>query len=239
MVHAIRNDLKKNVDDGVRHWISLIGKYREANLEPMESRGRGRDGFQEPRSMSERFRRTEHAIRRPAENHLTSALMIRHNRLTERYEFADPTNRGRASMLGMSMLGQLLEEKPEHAIWPFTKPKQVTIFETLPWVFTGGREWSPKELKTILASEEDHGLEFGAFREQIIRKREAQIAFRTALGMIKAETRENRAIRPLRDYPAQFYDDELVHQEGWIYGVGYRVAGEEERSRPRRERAAA
>src|SRR5438874_1966863 len=35
LAKTIREELKKNTDDGVRAWIERMGNYRESNLEPV------------------------------------------------------------------------------------------------------------------------------------------------------------------------------------------------------------
>lgn len=242
MIHRVREDLKKNSEDGVRLWVERMGTYRESNLDPnwqprrrpnFDSRNNRGGRQQQPqklaphdqRSLTERFRRTEHAIRRVAENHITSALQINYNRLTSRYEFGDPRMHGRASLMGMSFLDQLLDQKEGLAVWPWAKQDKLTIVEMRPWVFTRGKLMSSEECRAFLAVEEDHGLDLDpAYRDLICRQPKAQEVFRSALGMIRAETREERTVRPLRDYPQEFYEDDRIKDEGWIYGIGYKSA---------------
>src|SRR5579864_3482222 len=40
LAKRIRDDLKKNTDDGVRLWIEHMGKYRESHLESIQDAGR-------------------------------------------------------------------------------------------------------------------------------------------------------------------------------------------------------
>jgi hypothetical protein len=81
--------------------------------------------------------------------------------------------------------------------------------------------------------EEDNALEIDPrFKDLASRNPIAQQALMTTLGMIKAEGRVERAIRPLRDYPKDFYTDPRVLAEGWYYGVGYKPEG----AKPRGER---
>lgn len=250
LIHRVREEFKKNADDGSRLWIDRIGRYRESKLVPEsqerprydDRRGRNRSGSLAPydrRSIAERFRRTEHSIRRAAEQHVTSALQIAYNRLTSRYEFSDERQRGRSSLLGMSMLDQLLETKPEARVWPFSKPGDYTIVEVQPWLFDKGRTLDPEECRKLIAIEEDNALEIdAAFRDLICRNPLAQRAFFTTLGMIRAENRVERAIRPLRDYPEPFYTDPTTQIEGWYYGVGYRSETSEAKDSSRQKRGA-
>lgn len=242
LIKRVREDLKKNLDDGVRLWIERIGRYRESQLAPEDEefnprfsrpdpRRRGNRGMEplapyERRSMAERFRRTEHNIRRPAEGHLTSALQIGYNRLTSRYEFGDARQRGRAALLGMAMLDQLLEANENAKIWPWSSPENFAIVEVQPWLFTRGKTIDAAECRKILTIEEDNGLEIEShYKDLACRNPQAQQALMTTLGMIKAEGRIERAIRPLRDYPKEFYSDNRVLSEGWFYGVGYKPEG--------------
>jgi hypothetical protein len=245
LIKRVREDVKKNLDDGIRLWIERIGRYRESQLVPEEEerqhfrgapdRRRNNRGLEplppyERRSMAERFRRTEHNIRRPAEGFVTSSLQIGYNRLTSRYEFGDARQRGRAALLGMSMLDQLLEAKEDLNIWPWSAPGGLTIVEVQPWLFTRGKVIDPAECRKLLTAEEDNALEIEPhFKDLACRNPQAQQALMTTLGMIKAEGRVERAIRPLRDYPAEFYSDEKVRAEGWYYGVGYKPEGAEKR----------
>jgi hypothetical protein len=257
-IKSAREDLKKNLDDGVRKWIERIGRYRESQLAPEDE---GRDRFQRPdprrrsnrglepmapyerRSMAERFRRTEHNIRRPAEGHITSALQIGYNRLTSRYEYGDAKQRGRAALLGMSMLDQWLEASDKVKVWPWSQPDGgLVVVEVQPWLFTRGKTVEPAEFRRFLTIEEDNALEIDpSFKDLASRNPLAQQALMTTLGMIKAEARVERAIRPLRDYPKEFYTDERVLAEGWYYGVGYKPEGAEPKERKggdRREKQA-
>lgn len=252
LIKRVREDLKKNLDDGVRLWIERIGRYRESQLVPEEEernlrfnrpdpRRRGNRGMEplaayERRSMAERFRRTEHNIRRPAEGHLTSSLQIGYNRLTSRYEFGDARQRGRAALLGMAMLDQLLEANENVRVWPWSSAEGFAVVEIQPWLFTRGKVIDPAECRKILTIEEDNGLEIeGHYKDLACRNAHAQQALMTTLGMIKAEGRIERTIRPLRDYPKEFYSDSRVLTEGWFYGVGYKPEGAPKRGeRPER-----
>lgn len=245
-IKVVREDLKKNLDDGVRKWIERIGKYRESQLAPEDE---GRDRFQRPdprrrgnrgleplapyerRSMAERFRRAEHNIRRPAEGHITSALQIGYNRLTSRYEYGDAKQRGRAALLGMSFLDQWLEANDKLKVWPWSQPDGgLVVVEVQPWLFTRGKTVEAAEFRKFLTMEEDNALEIEPqFKDLASRNPLAQQALMTTLGMIKAEGRVERAIRPLRDYPKEFYSDARVLAEGWYYGVGYKPEGAEPR----------
>jgi hypothetical protein len=239
LVKTVRDDLKKNTDDGTRLWIERMGKYRESSLdEPMPQRDfRGR--LQRPlpppyerQSVAERYRRTDHTVRRAANRHLISPVQIGYNKLTSRYEFTDPQGQGRAALLGMSMFEQLLETREDVAIWPMMAPKPLTIVEILPWVFTQGERVKPEVLRQQLALLEDRGWDIP--REAIdlaARNTDAQIALRSLIGMIKTESREDRMRRPIRDYLPQFYEDQQVKLEGWFYSVGYRLK-EEKRPEP-------
>ncbi|MEO6941158.1 MAG: hypothetical protein ABI444_13675 [Candidatus Kapaibacterium sp.] len=261
LLKQVREDLKKNVDDGVRHWIEHIGKYREANLDPnpppvfdnrrgrdfrdRDSRDRDFRGRPAPAkplepheqpSIAERFRRTEQVIRKAAEPHVTSALAINYNKLTSRYEFNSVSPRGRNTLLGMSMLHQLLEARPDITVWPFQQPGKLTLVEVEPWMFTKGKLRDASAMRDLLAREEDEGMEIShAFRELATRNVDAQRAFVSMLGMILSETRQDRAVRPLRDYQKSFYADVRVGTEGWFYGVGYRNLEAEQQARDEKQ----
>jgi hypothetical protein len=241
LLQRVREDLKKNVDDGVRRWIERIGKYRESKLDPNPQddfrnsrqrsplpRGmqRGREPLPpyEQRSIAERFRRTEHALRKAAGPHLTSPLQIGYNRLTNRYEFSDARAKGRASLLGMSMLEQLLEAKPNVAVWPWSKSGALTVVEVLPWVFTSGKNWKPQDLRDMFSAHEDSGWDIpDEVRELAIKNPEAMNTVLTLMGIIKTEARQERQRRPMRDYLKEFYADPQIQLEGWLYSVGYRL----------------
>jgi hypothetical protein len=248
LIKRVREDLKKNVDDGVRIWVERMGSYRESQLDPnpppvfsrderrgpdrrfgdrrfndRESRGEPLPPY-EQRSTAERFRRTDLTIRKAAGAELVSPIQIAYNRLTKRYEFSDPNVRGRAALLGMSMLDQLLEARPEIAVWPMVRPKPITVVELQPWIFTGGRTLPSNELRTMLARYEDNGWEIPSnAMDAAARNASAQRALLSLIGMIKTETREDRERRPLRDYVDGFYADPQVQAEGWFYSVGYRM----------------
>lgn len=238
-----REELKKNIDDGVRKWIERIGRYRESQLAPEDEEqnrfqrpdprrrndNRGREPLPpyERRSMAERFRRTEHNIRRPAEGHVTSALQIGYNRLTSRYEFGDARQRGRAALLGMALLDQWLEFSDKVKVWPWSQPDGgLVVVEIQPWLFTHGKTVPTAEFRKFITMEEDNALEIDPqFKDLASRNPLAQQALMTTLGMMNAEARVERAIRPLRDYPKEFYTDPRVLVEGWYYGVGYKPEG--------------
>ena len=243
LLKHVRDDLKKNVEDGLRLWIDRMGAYREAHLEPnpepIRSYERQRNGSRlmrermpqphEQASIAERFRRSELAIRRPAQQNVSSTIQIAYNKLTSRYEFSDERMRGRKSLMVMSLLEQLIEAKPEAAIWPWQRPKQLTIVEYLPWLFTREMPKTPDTLRVWLDAEEDAGTEIAApVRDTILRNADAARTFFALMGIIRTEARIERAIRPLRDYPEQFYSDPQVASEGWMYGIGYKVQHEVE-----------
>ncbi len=270
LAKRVREDLKKNVDDGVRLWIERMGAYRESRLEDEalwpdrrddrynDRRGdryndRGNDRYNDRRSplpreplapyergsLAERFRRTDHALRRVADRHLVSPVQIGYNRLTNRYEFTDANSQGRAALLGMSMLDQVLDVRQDAAVWPMMAPKPLTIVEVLPWVFTAGDRLQPDVLRKQMATLEDRGWDIPSHAiDQAARNPEAQSALRCLLGMIKTESREDRQRRPIRDYLPAFYDDPQVKLEGWFYSVGYRSMTEESKSEhPHKEEA--
>jgi hypothetical protein len=253
LLRKVREDLKKNTEDGIRLWIDRIGAYREANLDPdappvgrrMDDRRGGRFGREsnrplaphEQRSKAERFRRADLTIRHAAERHVVSPVQIAFNRLTGRYEFNDPAARGRAALLGMSVLEQLLEAREDVAVWPFMMPKALTVVELQPWIYTRGDVLKPDEVRRRLQVLEDAGWEISSTaRDLAARNDDAQRALVSLIGIIRTESREDRANRPLRDYSEAFYADQQVKQEGWYYGVGYRSS--EEKKKPRPERGA-
>src|SRR5579872_6618932 len=61
LAKKIRDDLKKNTDDGVRIWIELMGKYRESSLEPLEDAMRPRYGAPPDRNGRRSYGREEPA----------------------------------------------------------------------------------------------------------------------------------------------------------------------------------
>lgn len=260
LIRKVREELKKNAEDGIRAWIDRIGTYREAHLDPDAptygrrddrrgppagrfDRGRERDvSPQEQRSKAERFRRTDLTIRHAAERHVISPVQIAFNRLTGRYEFNDAY--GRATLLGMSMLEQLLEARPDTAVWPFMMPKALTVVESQPWIYTRGATLGADEIRRRLQVLEDAGWEIPSnIRDVAARNPDAQRALITLIGIIRTESRDDRANRPLRDYSEAFYADPQVRHEGWYYGVGYRSSDEPKKearsdNAPRKERPA-
>jgi hypothetical protein len=241
LAKKIRDDLKKNTEDGVRIWIELMGKYRESHLEPIEDAMRSRRGFPpdrndrrsfqreapapyERRSLAERFRRIDMILKRKDPEGVESTLGIRYNKLTGRYEFTDSESRGRATLLGISTLEQLIEAKPQIAIWPFMKPAEITAVEIYPKMFTHiAPAKNPVLLKKFFDVEEDNALYVAKEVKELVsaNPKAHQIVF-TLIGMIKAERREDKTLRPLRDYREYFYMSEGIQAEGWAYGIGFK-----------------
>lgn len=247
----IRNDLKKNTDDGVRLWIELMGKYRESNLEspeeanhfPRRNAPPSRDGRRsfgreiappyERRSLAERFRRIDMILKRKDPDSFASVLGIRYNKLTTRYEFTDSESRGRATLLGIAMLEQLIEAKPEIAVWPFMKPAAITAIEIFPKMFTRLAGSDQESLRKFFDVEEDNGLFVSKeVRELVYANPKAHDMIFALIGMIKAERREDKTLRPLRDYRDYFYDNDEVKAEGWAYGIGFK---EPEKKQPEKK----
>jgi len=239
LAKKIREDLKKNTDDGVRVWIELMGKYRESSLEPLEEAMRPRRGadrndrrsFQreepapyERRSLAERFRRIDMILKRKDPEGIESTLGIRYNKLTGRYEFTDSESRGRAALLGISMLEQLIEAKPEMAIWPFMKPAEITAVEIFPKMFSHVAPAKNQELlKKFFDTEEDNALYVAKeVRELVYTNPKVHEIVFALIGIIKAERREDKTLRPLRDYREYFYTSEGIQAEGWAYGIGFK-----------------
>ena len=251
LAKKIREDLKKNTDDGVRLWIERMGKYRESHLESAEDADRfprrnpppGRDGkrnFQpealqpyERRSLTERFRRIDMILKRKDPEGISSMLGIRYNKLTARYEFSDSESRGRASLLGIAMLEQLTEAKQDIAIWPFMKPEALTIVEIFPKMFANMVDDDQESLRKFFDVEEDNALFISReVRELVYANPKAHETIFALLGIIKAERREDKMLRPLRDYRDYFYDNEEIKAEGWSYGIGFK---EPEKKRPEKK----
>ncbi len=239
LAKKIRDELKKNTDDGVRLWIERMGKYREAHLESVEDASQsrfiahGRDSRRnfhpeplhpyERRSLAERFRRIDMILKRKDPEGIASVLGIRYNKLTTRYEFTDSESRGRATLLGIAMLEQLVEAKPGIAIWPFTKPAAITAVEIFPKMFANKVANDQQSLKKFLDTEEDNALYVSReVRELVFANPQAHDIFFALLGIIKAERREDKTLRPLRDYRDYFYDNEEIKAEGWSYGIGFK-----------------
>ncbi len=229
---SIRDDLKKNTDDGIRLWIERIGRYRESKLESMDEalrrmppfRGRQRPPKTLPphelRSHAERFRRIETIVRHKNDRAQWSSLAIRHNKLTGRYEFPEAEARGRKGLVGMAMLAQALEAK-EFAVWPFARPGQVTLVEIVHEVFP--KAPSNDQLQAYFEKEEDRALHIERpVLEAVIANDAAKQTLFSLIGMMKAERREEKTIRPLRDFRDSFYTNPLVSVEGWAYGIGFR-----------------
>jgi hypothetical protein len=245
----LRADLKKNTDDGVRAWIEYIGNYRESNTEPFEGtvarfahpgakpeiRKRPEPPAHEKRTLIERFRRIDRILRRPFPDAVASTLGVQYNRLTRRYEFVSANARGRSALIGISLLEQVREAKPEVAIWPFELPKSVTIVEAFPKMFD--RQFkNDDDLKKFFDHEEDNALYVSReVREQVYAHPKAKETLFTLLGILAAEKRENKMMRPLRDYREAFYANEEVKLEGWAYGIGFKELQPKETPAPKEE----
>ncbi len=246
MVRTVREDLKKNVDDGVRLWVERLGRYRESFLDPETprtpvrlTRAPGDRGWisqqrsdlppkkidgHEQQSLAERFRRTDLPLLPLAGRNTMSTIQIGYNRLTERYEF-NGNSRGKDALLGMAMLSQLLEAgRDDLSIWPMMELKKLTIVETLPWLFTEGKKLEPNALGTLLANYEDVGWDIpDDIRKQAAKNTKAQHALLTLLGILQTELRLLRNRFPIRFYSPQMFHDPQVQREGWTYGMNYRV----------------
>jgi hypothetical protein len=254
VAHKVREDLKKNTEDGIKLWVEKMGRYRELNLEseeeaswrntrPVQNKSGRR--FQEPRapyellSKSERFRRIDQIVRRISNTGIESTLGIRYNKLTSRYDFLDSEAQGRRALMCISLLSQLLEQNPDVCVWPFMKPGKVTVAEIAPALFP--KLPRPQDLVAYFDKQEDSALYVDkAVTDTAASNKAAMIALHSLLGIISAERRENKAIRPLRDYRDNFYENELVKSEGWTYGIGYRdpVTNEAHPQKEKREKVA-
>jgi hypothetical protein len=245
MIRTIREDLKKNVDDGSRLWVERLGRYRESYLDsetprtPAKPSRRPNDrGWlsqltdlhprklepHEQQSLAERFRRTDLPLISLAGRNTMSTIQIGYNRLTERYEF-NGNSRGKDALLGMAMLSQLLEAgRDDLSIWPMMELKKLTIVETLPWLFTEGKKLEPKALAAMLANYEDVGWHIpDEIQKNAATNTKAQHALLTLLGILQTEQRLLRNRFPIRFYSPSIYRDPQVQLEGWTYGMNYRV----------------
>ena len=245
MVKTIREDLKKNVDDGVRLWVERLGRYRESYLDPETPRTPQRPSQRpndrgwisqqsdfypkkleahEQQSLAERFRRTDLPLLPLAGRNTMSTIQIGYNRLTERYEF-NGNSRGKDALLGMAMLRQLLEAgRDDLSIWPMMELKKLTIVETLPWLFTEGKRLEPEAIRTLLANYEDVGWHIpDEIQKSAAKNTKAQHTLLTLLGILKTEQRLLRNRFPIRYYSPTMYHDPQVLLEGWTYGMNYRV----------------
>jgi hypothetical protein len=251
MIRTVREDLKKNVDDGARLWVERLGRYRESYLDPETPKSFERPSrrpndrgwnFQqqsniqpkrlephEQQSLAERFRRTDLPVISLAGRNTMSTIQIGYNRLTERYEF-NGNSRGKDALLGMAMLSQLLEAGNEDlSIWPMMELKKLTIVETLPWLFTEGKRIEPGALATMLVNYEDAGWYIpDEIQKSAAKNAKAQQALLTLLGILKTELRMLRNRFPIRYYSPTIYRDAQVQLEGWTYGMNYRVADHRE-----------
>lgn len=254
VAHKVREDLKKNTEDGIKLWVEKMGRYRESDLETEEeasyynnrpAQNRSGRRFQEPRapyeflSKAERFRRIDQIVKRISNTGIESTLGIRYNKLTSRYDFLDSEAQGRRALLGMSLLSQLVELHPEVSIWPFMQPAKITVAEIAPALFP--KPPRLQEITKFFEKEEDNALFVDkAIRETASSNKTAMSTLFWLLGIISAERRENKAIRPLRDYRDNFYDNELVKIEGWTYGIGYKDPAKNDAppSKQRREKSA-
>jgi hypothetical protein len=245
MVKTIREDLKKNVDDGARLWVERLGRYRESYLDsetprtPAKPSRRPNDrgwlsqqsdihprklGPHEQQSLAERFRRTDLPLISLAGRNTMSTIQIGYNRLTERYEF-NGNSRGKDALLGMAMLSQLLEaNRDDLSIWPMMELKKLTVVETLPWLFTEGKRLEPNALASMLANYEDVGWHIpDEIQKNAAKNTKVQHALLTLLGMLKTEQRLLRNRFPIRFYSPSIFRDPQVQLEGWTYGMNYRV----------------
>ena len=251
MIATMREDLKKNVDDGLRRWVERLGRYRESKLDASVPRGKLRHsprfddwGWQpgkrtlaphEQRSYARRFRRTD-ALLRDFGDDVVSTMQFGYNRLTNRYEF-NGNIRGRDAIIGMAMLSQFLENSgPGTAIWPMMKPKKVTIVEALPQLFTQDLTQNPEELENLFNNYEDAGWDISPdFRSRARKSTPARNALLTLMGLVKTEERlypNKRSRLPIRRYPGAIYSDPRVQFEGWNYGLVYRPQREHDEAQP-------
>jgi hypothetical protein len=240
MVRTIREDLKKNVDDGARRWVERMARYREAYLDPDMPSIRPRSARRtenrewniqpekpaphEQHSMAERLRRTDLPLIASVGRDTLSTIQIGYNRLTERYEF-NGNSRGRDALLGMAMLGQLIESGRDNlSIWPMMELKKLTIVEALPWLFTEGKQIKADAMGTLFANYEDAGWHIPAESQRSAEKSiHAQQVLFTLLGIVKTELRLSRSRYPIRFYSPTIYSDPQVQLEGWTYGMNYRA----------------
>ncbi len=234
LAKIIREDLKKNTEDGIKRWAERMGRYRESDLETEEERRQAlrlpinRTGrrYPEPpkpyelRSKAERFRRIEHIAKRLINKPIESTLGIIYNKLVSRYDFLESEAQGRRALMAIAFLEQFREQNESIAVWPFDEPGAVTIAEILHPLFPS---IDPKEADKKFDAMEDTALHItDDVRSLVKRSPEALKVLTTLLGILGAERREHKAIRPLRDYQANFYADPIVALEGWIYGIGYK-----------------
>lgn len=241
MIATMREDLKKNVDDGLRRWVERLGRYRESKLDASVPRGKLRHsprfddwGWQpgkrtlvphEQRSYARRFRRTD-ALLRDFGDDVVNTMQFGYNRLTSRYEF-NGNVRGRDAIIGMAMLSQFLESSGDgSAVWPMMKPKKVTVVEVLPQLFTQDITQNPSELENLFNNYEDAGWDISSdFRSRARKSTPARNALLTLMGIVKTEERlfpNKRSRLPIRRYPGAIYSDPRVQFEGWTYGLVYR-----------------
>jgi hypothetical protein len=232
----IREELKKNTEDGIKLWTERMGHYRESDLESPEEAAshfrrpvQNRSGRRMPmprapyelRSKAERFRRIDHILKYKNPDIPESTLGIRYNKLTGRYDFLESEAMGRRTLSGIALLAQIIEQKADVSIWPFMRPAKVTLAEISPLVFPRAPE--QKKLGTYFDGLEDNALFVAAdVRETAKSNRSAHTALFSLLGMLSAERRENKTIRPIRDYRDNFYDNDEIQTEGWVYGVGFK-----------------
>ncbi len=252
----IREDLKKNTEDGIRKWIEHMGRYRETKTEtqddayarfyhgkgPQEGRRRRTLEAHELRTHVERFRRIDRILRHEYPDSVASTLGIQYNRLTRRYEFTSSNARGRLALVGLSFLEQVREAHPEVAIWPYERPKAVTVVETFPKLFEGKLKLGATELKEYFDREEDNALYVPReVREHVYAHEKARETLFALFGLLAAERRQDKTLRPLRDYRDAFYESDDVQLEGWVYGIGFREQkpAPAPKERPKREPKAA
>jgi hypothetical protein len=232
----IREELKKNTEDGIKLWTERMGRYRESDLEsPEEAASRirrpvqNRSGRRMPmprapyelRSKAERFRRIDHILKYKNPDIPESTLGIRYNKLTGRYDFLESEAMGRRTLAGIALLAQIIEQKADVSVWPFMRPAKVTIMEISPLVFPNAPQQN--KLGEYFDGLEDNALFVAADVKETARgNRSAHNALFSLLGMLSAERRENKAIRPIRDYRDNFYENDEIQTEGWVYGVGFK-----------------
>ena len=154
-------------------------------------------------------------VKRKDPENFASMLGIRYNKLTSRYEFTDSESKGRATLLGIAMLEQLIEVKPEIAIWPFMKPTTITTVEIFPKMYSNKVGSDQESLKKFFDLEEDNALFISKeVRDLVYANPKAHDTLFALLGIIKAERREDKTLRPLRDYRDYFYDSDEIKAEG-------------------------
>ena len=117
------------------------------------------------------------------------------------------------------------------------RPADVTVVEIFPKMFSNKVAADHDALRKFFELEEDNALFISkTVRELVFANPKAHDVLFALLGLIKAERREDKTLRPLRDYRDSFYGSSEIKAEGWVYGIGFKEPEKTKMEIPHKER---